>query len=93
MEKQDDDMAVFRQAVNIFGRRSQMLKAAEECNELSRALIRHLNNLDNVEAVKSEMADVVIMLHQLGIILGGIDDAYDLKVNRLREHLNELRSL
>ena len=64
---------IYREAVHWFGAESQTRKAAEECVELSLALLHALDGRANLDNIAEEIADVEIMLAQLRLIYGGQD--------------------
>lgn len=76
---------VYRQAVLKFGPEAQTRKAAEECVELSLALLHALDGRANVDNIAEECADVEIMLAQMRLIYGDkeIDDWKAKKINAL----------
>lgn len=61
-QKQVDE--IFDKAESVYGRSAQMYVLAEECSELSAAVIRHMNRDFPVENVIAEIADVEIMIEQ-----------------------------
>ena len=80
-----------REAVNTYGYQSQMIVAIEELSELIKELTKHLRGEDNTDHISEEMADVYIMLEQLGIIFGNsysVDVWKYKKITRLAERLH-----
>lgn len=86
-------------ALEIYGSRHQILKAIEEMSELQLELTRFLQRtsatfFENIEkdqtSIKSEIADVAIMLYQLSIIFGqdDVDFWIERKMQRLEKRLN-----
>ncbi len=78
-------------AVKTYGKESQLIVAIEELSELIKELTKHLRGENNVDHISEEMADVLIMLEQLGIIFNNPDDVFswrDKKLKRLRERLH-----
>ena len=67
--------ALFERARKVYGERHQMKKCAEECCELSTAILRFTNGCDGHTAnqcfdnILEETADVAIMVEQLCRIL------------------------
>ena len=59
---------VLRRAVLHFGAESRTIKAAEECTELSLALLHAVDGRANMDNICEEIADVEIMLAQLRLI-------------------------
>ena len=80
-----------KEILNFYGGRAQIIKAIEELNELSVVLCKILNSKKETSvlnaALKSEMADVEIMLYQLKLIFPNLDfnSDIDFKVNRTLE--------
>lgn len=60
-----DQIKVVREAIRHYGKQNQIDKAIEEMGELIQALIKNRQNVDNVENVIEEIADVEIMMQQL----------------------------
>ena len=67
---------IYGRAVVKFGAEAQTRKAAEECVELSLALLHELDGRANLDNIAEEIADVEIMLAQLRLIYGDkeVDD-------------------
>lgn len=84
---------IYITAIERWGRDAQMVKAAEEMAELSAVLLKYVNLApdDERDALKKrildEMADVEIMLEQLGLIFGDNYDEYLYKLWRLSRRL------
>lgn len=79
-----------QEAVRTFGKTSQMIVAIEECSELIKELTKNLRGEDNIDHISEEMADVYIMLEQLGMIFGNSERVSvwkRRKINRLAERL------
>lgn len=82
--------SIEREAVRTFGKTSQMIVAIEECSELIKELTKNLRGEDNADHISEEMADVYIMLDQLGMIFGNSERVSvwkRRKINRLAERL------
>ena len=62
--------SVEREAVSAYGVKSQLIVAIEELSELQKELTKYLRGDGDMNHVAEEMADVYIMLEQLGIIFG-----------------------
>lgn len=93
MTRQEIDQVV-TQAAHHYGKRHQCLKTIEECGELIQALSKFLNSDATPEIIDNlfyEMADVLIMLHQLAILMGPgcVDYAVIKKAQRLKEMLEK----
>lgn len=78
-------------AINEFGKHNQIDKCIEECAELIDALLKYRNRRASKDAVRSEIADVHIMISQMAIIFGedDVDLMTDMKVKRLEERIEE----
>lgn len=63
-------LEILKQAVDTFGRESQIEMAIEECAELIDALCKLRRGRVSPEAVITEIADVQIMIDQLTYIFG-----------------------
>ena len=82
--------AVLRNAIETYGEESQIDMMIEECSELIRALCKWKRYRDAArDLVEEEMADVKIMLQQMEMIFGNIDDHVDAKIVRLEKRLAE----
>lgn len=82
---------VIEKAVATYGVDSQLNMATEELAELIQAInkYRRLGSEKSVEDLKSEMADVHIMLEQLKAIFGDCNSQLIYKVERLERRLSE----
>ena len=83
---------IYVEAIERWGRDAQMVKAAEEMAELSAVLLKYVNTDEKqrsslVEHIREEIADVEIMLEQLGIMTGCNYDEYLYKLWRLSRRL------
>ena len=80
-------------AIEVYGREHQMLKAIEEMAELTTALLHYLDgNKATLHDVRSEIADVNIMMLQLASMFGPqhIEDIAKHKLSRLERRLDLL---
>ena len=87
----EDDNAVFRLALAIYGPRLQTLVAIEEMSELQKELVKHERRADNVPHIAEEIADVQIMLEQMMLLHDCADAVQNLhryKVARLARDLD-----
>jgi len=75
--------AIYRGAILYFGTEHQTRKAVEELTELSIALQRALDGRADMDNIREEMADVAIMLEQLKLIYGPIEEWLRKKLERL----------
>lgn len=82
------DIVILRRATEKFGLRFQCVKGLEEMAELSVVLTKFLNSDEPncLSAMVDEIADVYIMLHQLGYGFD-INEAVDLRVDFKMERL------
>lgn len=85
---------IYVKAIERWGRDAQIVKAAEEMAELSAVLLKYVNlppddaERDALkERILEEMADVEIMLEQLGLVFGDNYDEYLYKLWRLSRRL------
>lgn len=89
---------ILRRALRHYGYRGQVIKTAEECSELSAAIMRFISpeprEQDPIIGLVEELADVEIMLKQMRLIFGNsaIDDAVVVKLNRLEKRLDDAQS-
>lgn len=97
---QERESRILEKAVDMYGHRSQVTVAMEECSELIQALSKWLRlqrspketpaNVKYVyEHVREEMADVSIMLNQLVLIFGDYNEQEISKLERLEKRLND----
>lgn len=74
------------QAVDIFGSQKQMTKAIEEMAELQKELAKNILGADNEDAVREEIADVLVTMAQMVYLFdinGRIEQIKQQKINRL----------
>ena len=89
----DDQAHVCQEAVELFGRRHQIIKVAEELRELSDELYKAAYGGDtSMERIVDERADVAIMLYQLDEILipsvaGLVPFRIPAKIDKLKKHM------
>lgn len=78
-------LETLRKIIRHFGPERQRLKAAEECAELTLAIL-HGNHNEMVE----ECADVLIMANQMRLILGPdlVDEWVKAKLERTQERMH-----
>lgn len=88
-----DTNPVFEDAIETFGYGPQMRKAVEELAELTVALIHYYDNRATHMDVATEIADVLIMCHQLARITGEdyVMREYNAKIERLKERIVEVK--
>lgn len=83
-------MAIYKQAVDAYGVRTQVMMVIEEMSELTKEICKHFRGRPNIEAMADEIADVTIMLEQLRMLYGLNDmvcERMDFKVLRLAGRL------
>lgn len=80
---------ILRQAINKWGNVPQMLQAIEEGSELNVALLHFIRERSGMEPVANEIADVLIMAHQMRLIFGPkmVDRFISAKMERLEGRL------
>lgn len=81
---------VVRETVNFYGPDMQLNICIEELSELIKELCKAKRGIPRLDCIAEEMADVKIILEQLGIIFGNtadVDKWYAKKVARLKERL------
>lgn len=87
---EQQEMALYEQAVAQFGEEHQILIAIEEMSELTKALVKYLRyggNPDILASIQEERADVEVMLNQLHVIFGDCSKEECQKLEHLRELL------
>jgi hypothetical protein len=90
-----EEYVIERDAVDTYGKESQLIVAIEELSELTKELTKNLRGEDNTNHIYEEMADVQIMLDQLHIIFKNSDAVKGWKrkkLQRLRERLHNSSS-
>lgn len=73
-------------AIDTYGKEHQIIVAIEELSELQKELTKILRGKGNEEHLAEEMADVRIMLSQLGFIFNNFEAVTEwegVKLNRL----------
>ena len=76
---------------NHYGHRHQFLKLAEECSELSAAIVKYVNDEGgSIENIQLEMADVLILIRQFQSDFGEeIESAALQKVHRQLDRIRK----
>jgi len=84
-------MDIYSQAIERYGKETQILKAFEEIGELMQAISKHHLGKANDLDVLEEIVDVKILMQQLFIIFNnsGINQSvlHDKKIAKLKAHL------
>ena len=89
---QKREAQILEGAIKKWGPEAQIVIAMEEMAELTKALTKYLRYGEIspvMENLKSEMADVSIMLNQLELIFGPPDDEEIEKLERLERRLQD----
>jgi NTP pyrophosphatase (non-canonical NTP hydrolase) len=90
--KQDEFDVLLKSAIDVFGKRSQLIKLTEECGELIQQAAKMANGKGDDDKFLEELADVSIMVAQF------IDHVYTVekflpvlnkKIDRLKEIVEE----
>lgn len=92
----ESDEEILQDAIDTYGRNSQINIAMEELAELIQALSKF--NRDNsdwntVDNISEEMADVIIMLSQLEIIFGNSEDINTYIDSKLKRLYNRIKNV
>lgn len=91
-ERNNDETAILKQALDTYGAEAQTLMMFEEMSELQKELCKHARGADNRENIAEEIADVLIMLDQMMILhdcAGAVAEYRHRKITRLAERLKE----
>lgn len=85
-----DKNKIYKEALQNWGEKSQLKMLQEECLELALEIrkIERNDKFTNILELKSEIADVKIMIEQMEIVFD-IEDDYEYKLERLRNKLEE----
>lgn len=75
--------ALFRNAIEVFGKENQIIKSIEEMSELTTELCRNNIGRSSKQKIAEEIADVVIMMNQLIIIFDCEEMCSDIAVLKL----------
>ena len=65
---------IYRKALDTYGAEAQTLMAMEEMAELQKELCKHARGKDNRLEIAEEIADVWIMLNQMAMLHGCMDE-------------------
>jgi len=75
-----------------YGTNHQLLKLAEECSELSAAIVKYVNNEGgSIEKIISEIADVLILIRQFQLNSGNEIEAVVLQ--KMQRQLDRIKKL
>jgi len=85
----DDHRYVLSDAINRYGARKQTRKVMEECAELMAAVYHYQDGRCKKAHVAEEIADVIIMCHQLAMIIDEdmVSGFVKSKIERLKERM------
>jgi len=85
------DKAIFAEAVDAWGKASQLLQATEELAELIKAIMKHINRGGCFEDIIEESVDVSLMLEQIRYMFPSElwEIIYQMKVSKLERLLCE----
>lgn len=72
----------YLKVINHYGKESQLKKAIEELKELSIEIEKAIKGEADIEAIMSEMADVINMLEQLKLMYQISADKLQVEINR-----------
>ena len=99
MQFEQWEMGIYEDAIETWGRKAQMMKAAEELCELAAAINRLLcceesgyrSHEDVLAELMGEWADVEIVLCQLHVMLDMDEEVYIGKLESLEEKIKKAR--
>ena len=86
---------VLSSVIDTYGKTGQIRLCIEEMAELTKALCKLYRQSDHeqyqacLENIREEIADVKIMLAQMEMIFGGVEDIVSKKIARLKNLLEE----
>lgn len=83
---------VEREAVSTYEVTSQLIVAIEELSELQKELTKQIRGNGDINHISEEMADVYIMLEQLGIIFGNNALLQNWKYKKLKRLEQRIRN-
>jgi NTP pyrophosphatase (non-canonical NTP hydrolase) len=83
---------MYQKIFEHYGTQHQLLKLAEECSELSAAIVKYINNEGgSIEKIITEIADVLILIRQFQLASGNEIEAIALqKVQRQLDRISKL---
>lgn len=86
---------IYKQAVDIWGRESQMKMAIEECAEMIDAICKFNRRRVGISEVITEIADVQIMMQQMAYIFGedAVEKERQRKLERLKSRIETYKNL
>lgn len=81
---------IYKQAIETYGKDAQLKMCIEEMAELTQAICKSFRGKDNLDNIIEEIADVEIMLAQLGLSKNEVCIKKAEKITRLEERLNNV---
>ena len=94
MEK-EQELKIYKDAIEFFGDLSQKVMVIEEMSELTKELCKELRDRGNVENIADELADVEITLAQIKMIYNieeMVKEHKEFKLNRFSSILEDLKA-
>ncbi len=88
----ETQIKTIHEAIQTYGKQSQVDKAIEEMAELTKALLKERQGDGSADDISEEIADVYIMLCQLCSIFeaaSAVDAFVESKIDRLKRRLEE----
>ena len=79
----DFEEKIFREALDKYGRVSQITMVMEEMSELQKELCKNLRGRNNTAEIAEEIADVSIMLDQMKMLFGCEDEVSRDRANKV----------
>ena len=92
-----DREKILKDAVREFGVYSQMFMCVEKMSELTKAICKYHRAHGNdeihasIDNMREEMADVQIMLNQMKIMFGDVEDIERTKLERLEKRMESAK--
>ena len=63
------EQQICEKAIDTFGKKSQLLKCAEKCNDLSKSIIKFVNGSGPTSEIEKGLAEVEITAKQIRLML------------------------
>ena len=92
--KKEQEIAIYKEAIDLFGILSQKIMVIEDMSELVKELCKELRDRGNIENIADELADVEITLAQIKMIYDIEKDVKkhkDFKLKRFASRMKEIR--
>ena len=90
----EQEIAIYKEAIELFGTLSQKIMVIEEMSELAKELCKELRDRGNIENIAEELADVEITLAQIKMIYdieNMVEEHKDFKLKRFSSRMKEIR--